>query len=74
MDMSAIREGTVVTWDWGRGHAEGKVSEIFTQDVERTIKGETIKRHASREEPAYLILRNDGGRVLKSASEISRAS
>ncbi|WP_083637477.1 DUF2945 domain-containing protein [Pararhizobium arenae] len=72
--MASIREGTRVTWEWGRGHAEGKVSEIFTQDVERTIKGQKIKRKASRDEPAYLILQEDGGRVLKSASEISRAS
>ena len=72
--MASIREGTVVTWEWGQGHAKGKVSEVFTQDVERTIKGHKIKRKASRDEPAYLIQQDDGGRVLKSASEVSRAS
>ncbi len=71
--MTSFRKGTRVTWKWGAHTAEGRIAERFTSDVERTIKGETIKRKASAKEPAYLIEQDDGGRVLKSKSEISRA-
>ena len=67
------RKGTKVTWKWGAHQAEGKIAESFTEDVTRTIKGEEIKRKASNEEPAYLIEQEDGGRVLKSHSEVEKA-
>lgn len=67
-----FRKGTAVTWTWGTHRAEGKIAETFTSDVTRTIKGETITRKASDDEPAYLIVQEDGGRVLKSASEVER--
>lgn len=72
--MAAFRKGSPVSWSWGQGTAKGRVVERFTSDVERTIKGKTIKRTASKSEPAYLIEQDDGDRVLKSKSEISRAS
>jgi hypothetical protein len=72
--MAKYRKGTHVTWKWGNGTGNGKVAESFTDDVERTIKGEKIKRTASEKEPAYLIEQEDGGRVLKSHSELSKAS
>nr|WP_320198540.1 DUF2945 domain-containing protein [Agrobacterium sp. rho-13.3]MDX8307778.1 DUF2945 domain-containing protein [Agrobacterium sp. rho-13.3] len=37
---------------------------------ERKIEGSVIKRKASKDEPAYLIEQEDGGRVLKSHSEL----
>lgn len=67
-----FRKGTAVTWKWGAHRAEGKIEEKFTSDVTRTIKGQTIKRKASQGEPAYLIVQEDGSRVLKSGSEIER--
>ena len=67
-----IRKGTKVRWQWDAHHGERKVAESFTRDVSRTIKGETVKRKASRSEPAYLIVQADGGRVLKSYSELDR--
>lgn len=72
--MTQFRKGTKVEWSWGKGTGEGKIAETFTEDVERTIKGETIKRKATEEEPAYLVEQADGGRVLKSQSELRRAS
>ena len=65
-------KGTRVKWKWGAHEAEGTIARSFTEDVERTIKGETIKRKASTDEPAYLIEQEDGGRVLKSHSELER--
>ena len=60
-----------VKWKWGNGYGEGKVVDIFYNDIEKTIKGEKIKRKASKDKPAYLIKQNDGDEVLKTHSEIS---
>ena len=70
--MQKFRKGTKVQWKWGQGHGTGKVAESFTDDVTRQIEGKTIKRKASTDEPAYLIEQEDGGRVLKSHSELSK--
>lgn len=67
-----FRKGDPVTWNWGSGTAKGTVTEVFTEKVTRRIKGKSITRNASAEEPAYLIRQEDGDRVLKSASELSR--
>ena len=68
-----MKDGDKVTWQWGTGTATGKIIGTFTQKVTRTIKGKKITRTASADEPAYLIEQDDGDRVLKSASEISKA-
>ena len=67
-----FRKGDPVTWNWGSGTAKGTVSEVFTEKVTCKIKGKSITRNASADEPAYLIRQEDGDRVLKSASELSR--
>ena len=41
--------------------------------VERQIKGEKIKRKGSQDDPAYVIEQEDGTRVLKLKSEVSKA-
>lgn len=68
-----IRKNTIVEWKWGNGSAKGKVSEIFREPVSRTIRGNTVKRAASEDNPAYLILQDDGQEVLKSRSEVKRS-
>ncbi|MBM3604361.1 MAG: DUF2945 domain-containing protein [Alphaproteobacteria bacterium] len=68
-----MRKGTKVEWKWAGSTATGKITDIFTHDVERTIKGSKIKRTATKQEPAYLITQEDGDEVLKSRSELSRA-
>jgi hypothetical protein len=68
------RKGTKVEWTWGTHTAKGKIADSFTTDVERTIRGEKIKRKASEKEPAYLIEQVDGDRVLKSHSELRSVS
>lgn len=70
----SIRKGTQVEWKWGDGTAEGEVVEVFHEDVERTFDGTTVKREASAAKPAYLIEQDDGTQVLKSRSEVERAS
>ncbi len=71
--MSKFRKGEKVSWTWGKGTAEGKIVERFTEKVTRKIKGSEITRNASDDEPAYEIEQDDGDRVLKSESELDKA-
>lgn len=66
-----IHIGDTVEWTWGEHTASGTVTERFTEDVTRTIKGTDVTRHASADDPAYLIEQDDGDEVLKSASELT---
>jgi len=68
--MTAFSKGTSVSWTWGSGTAQGKVAEVHTRPVTRTLKGTKVRRNASRSNPAYLIRQKDGARVLKSHSEL----
>jgi hypothetical protein len=71
--MADFRKGAAVSWAWGAHRAEGVVTQKFTRRVKRTIKGATVIRNASETEPAYLVRQSDGGRALKSASELDQA-
>lgn len=64
--------GDRVKWKWGDGFGEGKITECFSENVTRTIEGTEVTRNASDDDPAYLIQQEDGGRVLKSHSEIQK--
>ncbi|MCG6112050.1 MAG: DUF2945 domain-containing protein [Paracoccus sp.] len=68
-----LRKGTKVEWSWSGHTASGTITDIFTDDVERTIKGSRVSRKASRDDPAYLIEQQDGDRVLKGRSELRRS-
>ncbi|WP_425093482.1 DUF2945 domain-containing protein [Tropicimonas sp. S265A] len=69
----SISVGDRVKWSWGNGEAEGEVTERFTQNVSRTIKGSEVTRNASSDEPAFLIEQDDGDQVLKSCTEVEAA-
>lgn len=71
--MTGIRKGTEVEWKWGSSTASGKVEEKFTDDVTRKIKGKEITRHATDDNPAYLVKQEDGGKALKSDSEVHKS-
>ena len=71
--MAGYSKGTEVEWEWGSGTASGKITDVFTEKVTRTIKGSEITRDASEDEPAYEIEQEDGDRVLKSHSEVTKA-
>lgn len=70
----SIRKGSKVTWKWGSSTAEGKVAEVHREKVTRTIKGEKITRDGSKDDPAYVIEQEDGGKVLKLRSEVKAKS
>jgi hypothetical protein len=72
--VTKIDVGDKVEWNWGKGTGSGRVVERFTDDVSRSIKGNSVTRKADESCPAYLIEQEDGDRVLKSHSEISSAS
>ena len=70
---NAYRKGQSVSWSWGNGTATGKVEEKFTKRVQRTIKGSKIVKNGTKENPAYLVAQDDGGKALKEGSELSKA-
>ncbi|WP_174286509.1 DUF2945 domain-containing protein [Sphingomonas bacterium] len=69
---NAFRKGEKVNWHWGSGTAAGKVEERFDRRVQRTIKGSTIVKNGTTDNPAYLVVQEDGGQVLKRGSELSK--
>jgi hypothetical protein len=72
MSTPQIRKGSVVAWKWGRSTASGKVSEIHREKVTRRTKGESITRNGTADDPAYVIVQDDGTVVLKLRSEVER--
>ena len=73
MSKADVKAGDDVTYKWGKGTVAGAVTKVHTQDVEKTIKGSTVKRKASAEKPAVEIETDKGQKVLKSTSEIEKA-
>jgi len=73
-EMKHYAINTEVEWKWGNGHASGNIRKKYTEEIECTIKGSSVKRDASDKDPAYLIEQDDGSEVLKSHSEIQKAS
>lgn len=67
-----MKKGDTVHWEWGKSEAEGKITAKHTEPVTKTIKGTKVKRNASKDEPAFEIKQKDGGKVLKSESELKK--
>ncbi|MFB0875536.1 MULTISPECIES: DUF2945 domain-containing protein [unclassified Sphingobium] len=66
-----FRNGMRVRWNWGQGVGRGRIAERYERQVERTIEGALIRRNGSPRDPAFLIRADNGGEVLKLASELS---
>lgn len=71
--MGKFSKGDTVHWKWGSSTAEGQVEDVFPRKVQRTIKGKKITRKGTKAKPAYLLKQEDGGKVLKLESELSKA-
>ena len=69
----SIQTGDTVQWDWGNGTGTGKVTQIYTQKITKTIKGAEVTRDADDDAPAFLIEQDDGDHVLKSCTEVQKA-
>jgi len=65
-----LHAGQQVHWTWGANTAQGRVSQVFARRVSRTIHGKRVVRNGTSGNPAVLIEQDDGGRVLKRASEL----
>ncbi|MFO6445983.1 DUF2945 domain-containing protein [Erythrobacter sp. NE805] len=68
-----FRKGQQVIWDWGGGTATGTIRDRYVRKVTRRIKGSAITRNGDVDNPAYLIVQEDGDEVLKLASELRPA-
>ncbi|NVO31991.1 hypervirulence associated TUDOR domain-containing protein [Hymenobacter lapidiphilus] len=68
-----MRKGTQVSWKYGTGTATGKIEETYKESVSRKIKGSEITRNGTPENPAYLIVQDNGDKVLKLKSEVTAA-
>jgi hypothetical protein len=68
----AMKKGENVHWNWGKSEAEGKVEQKFTESITKKIKGTSVKRNATKEDPAYLIEQENGNKVLKSETELKK--
>lgn len=69
--MATIKKGDDVSWKYGKGEAEGTVSEVHKEDISRKVQGTVVKRKGSAEEPA-LVIKQDEKKVVKSASEVTK--
>lgn len=73
--MSKVyNKGDTVEWDWGNGTASGEVETVHKEKVTKTLKGSEVTRDADSDNPAYTIKQEDGDTVLKSHSELRKAS
>ena len=70
----SYQTNTKVEWEWGNGTGTGKVRGVFRESVTRKLKGSEVTRNGSDDNPAYLIVQDDGDEVLKLHSELSKAS
>ena len=65
-----MRKGTTITWKYGTGTATGKIESVHKEPVTRTIKGAEIHRNGTADDPALVIVQDNGNRVLKLQSEV----
>jgi len=65
-----MRKGTQVNWKYGTGTATGKIESVHKESITRKLKGHDITRHGTADNPAFLIVQDNGDRVLKLKSEV----
>jgi hypothetical protein len=67
-----VKEGSRVKWKWGSGYAEGQVEKSYSEEVSKTIKGNTVTRKGEPGNKALFIVQEDGSKVLKLESEVEK--
>ena len=72
--MAKYSQGDKVEWNWGNGTGTGTVQKVYTQKTTIKAQGTEVTRNADDDTPAYRIEQDDGDEVLKSESELSKAS
>ncbi|GAA4370262.1 hypothetical protein GCM10023185_44640 [Hymenobacter saemangeumensis] len=69
-----MRKGSKVSWKYGTGTATGKIESVHKEPISRSLKGSEIKRNGSPDDPALVIVQDNGDRVLKLKSEVKPAA
>ena len=70
--MDRYDTGTRVSWRWGAYTARGRIASVFENDVTRNVRATQASGQAPTTEAAYMIEQEDGARVLRSHSELSK--
>ncbi len=65
-----MRKGTTVSWKYGTGSATGKIDSTHKEPITVKIKGHDITRNGSANDPAFVIVQDNGDKVLKLQSEV----
>jgi hypothetical protein len=69
-----MRKGTQVSWKYGTGTATGKIESVHKEPITRKLKGHDITRNGSTDDPALVIVQDNGDKVVKLQSEVKAAS
>ncbi|MCC2548071.1 DUF2945 domain-containing protein [Hymenobacter sp. BT175] len=69
-----MRKGTKVSWKYGTGTATGKIEETHKESVTRKLKGHDITRNGTADNPAFVIVQDNGDRVIKLKSEVKEVT
>ncbi|GAB2475062.1 hypothetical protein GCM10011375_23770 [Hymenobacter qilianensis] len=69
-----MRKGTTVTWKYGTGTASGKIEEVHKESITKKIKGSDITRNGTADNPAFVIVQENGDKVVKLQSEVTAAT
>ena len=69
-----MRKGTTVTWKYGTGTASGKIEEVHKESITKKIKGSDITRNGTADNPAFVIVQDNGDKVIKLQSEVAAAT
>jgi len=67
-----MKKGDKVHWNWGKSEAEGSIEKKHEEPVSKKIAGTTVKRNASKDNPAFEIKTDKGKKVLKAESELKK--
>jgi hypothetical protein len=69
-----MRKGTKVSWKYGTGTATGKIESVHKESITRKLKGHDITRNGSADDPALVIVQDNGDKVIKLQSEVKAAA
>lgn len=61
----------MVCWKWLGREIPGVVVSVHIEPISKVIKGKTIKRNGSKENPAYVVESQAGNLALKLHSELA---
>lgn len=69
--MKSFKAGDPVSWKWLGRQIKGEVISAHLKSISKVIKGKTIKRNGSHENPAYVVESDAGNKALKLHSELT---